>query len=103
LVAVNEFQLMEILDDENNADIITWLPHGKGFIIVDKKRFAEETLPTAFKKAKAKFTSFTRKLNRWYGRCVTSIPVLRCVRCRSSNVFLCSRSSPFLATGILFA
>ncbi|GAX25494.1 hypothetical protein FisN_12Lh033 [Fistulifera solaris] len=58
-------RLMEILDDENNADIITWLPHGKGFIIVDKKRFAEETLPTAFKKAKAKFTSFTRKLNRW--------------------------------------
>jgi hypothetical protein len=87
---------MEILDDENNADIITWLPHGKGFIIVDKKRFAEETLPTAFKKAKAKFTSFTRKLNRWYGRSVVFI-VHRIV------AFLYLRCLLVFATGILFA
>lgn len=54
---------MEILSDENNIDIISWLPHGKGFMIRDKKRFAEEVLPKHFKKSK--FTSFTRKLNRW--------------------------------------
>lgn len=62
-LSANNSQLMEILSDENNIDIITWLPHGKGFTIVDKKRFAEEVLPKNFKKSK--FTSFTRKLNRW--------------------------------------
>ena len=56
-------QLMEILSNQEYVDIIHWLPHGKGFIIADKKRFADEVLPKYFKKAK--FTSFTRKLNRW--------------------------------------
>lgn len=55
---------MEILSIEEYHDIIRWLPHGKGFIIADKKRFADEVLPKHFKQAK--FTSFTRKLNRWF-------------------------------------
>lgn len=54
---------MDILSNEANTQIIAWLPHGKGFIIRDKKRFADEVLPNYFKKSK--FTSFTRKLNRW--------------------------------------
>jgi hypothetical protein len=57
------FQLMEILDDRNTNDIVTWLPHGKAFIIYKKKKFASEVLPAHFKQSK--FTSFTRKLNRW--------------------------------------
>ncbi|GKY97797.1 hypothetical protein MPSEU_000737800 [Mayamaea pseudoterrestris] len=57
-------KLHEILSDESNNDIIAWLPNGKGFQIVNKKRFAAETLPRYFSK-KSKFTSFTRKLNRW--------------------------------------
>ena len=56
-------QLMEILNLEQHADIITWLPHGKAFIIYKKKKFAAEVLPVYFKQSK--FTSFTRKLNRW--------------------------------------
>lgn len=54
---------MNILADERYADVIGWLPHGKGFLIFKKKRFAVEVLPAYFKKSK--FTSFTRKLNRW--------------------------------------
>ena len=63
---------MEILSNEANVDIISWLPHGKGFMIFQKKRFASEILPKYFKKSK--FTSFTRKLNRWNFTRVTRGP-----------------------------
>eukprot|EP00523_Entomoneis_sp_CCMP467_P011250 CAMPEP_0168741060 /NCGR_PEP_ID=MMETSP0724-20121128/12307_1 /TAXON_ID=265536 /ORGANISM="Amphiprora sp., Strain CCMP467" /LENGTH=422 /DNA_ID=CAMNT_0008788529 /DNA_START=9 /DNA_END=1277 /DNA_ORIENTATION=- len=56
-------KLMDILSDESHSDIISWLPHGTGFTIHKKKTFANEVLPQYFKAAK--FTSFTRKLNRW--------------------------------------
>ncbi|KAL7445317.1 hypothetical protein ACHAXH_007791 [Discostella pseudostelligera] len=54
---------MKILSNSSLSEIITWLPHGKGFILLQKKRFAEEVLPLCFKQSK--FASFTRKLNRW--------------------------------------
>jgi HSF-type DNA-binding len=54
---------MDILSNEENADIISWLPHGFGFVIHKKKVFASDILPFHFKASK--FTSFTRKLNRW--------------------------------------
>ena len=56
-------QLMEILATDELGDVVSWLPHGKGFLIYKKKKFATETLPKYFKQSK--FTSFTRKLNRW--------------------------------------
>lgn len=56
-------KLMQILNDDAYPDIVAWLPHGRGFTIADKKRFAEEVLPRYFKKSK--FPSFNRKLNRW--------------------------------------
>jgi len=56
-------KLFEILEDPGNTDIIKWLPGGKGWIMMDKKRFAEEVLPVYFKQTQ--FTSFTRKLSRW--------------------------------------
>jgi len=56
-------KLMEILDNSHLTDIVTWLPNGKGFIILQKRRFATEVMPMYFKHSK--FTSFTRKLNRW--------------------------------------
>ncbi len=56
-------KLMAVLDNDQMSDIVTWLPHGKGFIILQKKRFASEIMPLYFKHSK--FTSFTRKLNRW--------------------------------------
>lgn len=56
-------RLMDILSDEEHSDVISWLPHGKGFIIYKKKKFAVQVMPKYFKQSK--FTSFTRKLNRW--------------------------------------
>ena len=55
---------MEILDNDNYADIIAWLPHGRGFVIFRKKAFELKILPKHFHK-QSKFSSFTRKLNRW--------------------------------------
>lgn len=65
-------RLMEILANEAIADTVSWLPHGKGFIIYKKKKFAAEVLPKYFKQSK--FTSFTRKLNRWGFNRVTRGP-----------------------------
>jgi len=55
--------LMDILANGEESDTIAWLPHGRSFIIYKKKKFAQTVLPTYFKATK--FTSFTRKLNRW--------------------------------------
>uniref|UniRef100_A0A7S3VEM9 HSF-type DNA-binding domain-containing protein n=1 Tax=Chaetoceros debilis TaxID=122233 RepID=A0A7S3VEM9_9STRA len=56
-------KLMDILDNKDISDVITWLPHGRGFTITDKRRFAEEVMPIYFRESK--YTSFTRRLNRW--------------------------------------
>lgn len=53
------FQLHYILHElekEGKADIISWLPHGRGFRVHDKERFVTEVLATWFRQHK--FTSF---------------------------------------------
>lgn len=62
--AVVPQRLLQMLNDEENQPIVSWLPHGKGWVIHNKQRFSDFILPKYFKKSK--FTSFTRKLNRWY-------------------------------------
>ena len=57
------FQLMALLDSMSCEDVITWLPQGRGFVIFDKKKLAEEVLPRHFQGTK--YTSFTRRLRRW--------------------------------------
>lgn len=57
-------KLMEILADERYQEAICWLPHGRAFIIRNRKLFAETVMPLHFSR-KAKYSSFTRKLNRW--------------------------------------
>ena len=52
---------MNILDNET-SDVIVWLPHGRGFVINNKKRLESEILPTYFNHD-AKFTSFKKILN----------------------------------------
>jgi hypothetical protein len=54
---------MDILNSDEDPNIITWLPRGCGFAILDKKRFSNEVLPKYFKESK--YTSFTRRMNRW--------------------------------------
>lgn len=58
-------RLMGILSDELNQEAICWLPHGRSFIVRNRKLFAELVMPRYFSR-KAKYSSFTRKLNRWY-------------------------------------
>ena len=57
-------QLMHILSNPEYHEVLSWLEHGKGWIIHDRKRFSEEIMPVYFGK-QTKYTSFTRKLNRW--------------------------------------
>ena len=54
---------MHILDNEEYSDVISWLPHGQGFLIQDKKKFADYVMPKEFQDSK--YTSFTRRLRRW--------------------------------------
>jgi hypothetical protein len=57
-------RLMSILTDERNSDSICWLPHGRAFIVRNRKLFGEKVMPRFFSR-KSKYSSFTRKLNRW--------------------------------------
>ena len=44
-------------------DVVTWLPHGKGFIFLDKTKFEKEILPTFLPHTNC--VTFTRRLKRW--------------------------------------
>jgi len=58
-------KLMRLLDDDPNPDIITWLPHGRAFVVLDTQRFLTE-LHSKYYNAEAKsIKSFQRKLNMW--------------------------------------
>jgi hypothetical protein len=54
---------MKVLSDKKYAEVVTWMPSGKSFNIINSKRFVAEVLPEHFKNAK--YSSFTRKLHRW--------------------------------------
>lgn len=56
-------KLMKVLSCKEYTDIITWMPSGKSFTIVNPKAFVAQILPHHFKSAK--YSSFTRKLHRW--------------------------------------
>jgi HSF-type DNA-binding len=60
-------KLMAVLNDESHTNIITWLPNGRGFRILRRKSFEKKVLVKYFSKS-SQFSSFTRKLNRWYGK-----------------------------------
>jgi len=56
-------KLMEVLDRGDMDNIITWLPHGRAFIVRHTQQLKEVVLPRFFKQSK--FMSFTRQLNLW--------------------------------------
>lgn len=70
-------RLMEILKGPY-SDVISWLPHGRSFIIIRPDVFSEEVLPQFFpttdSRSSTKYSSFTRKLNRWGFRQATRGP-----------------------------
>ena len=62
-------QLMDILSDASLSDVISWLPHGRSFVIIRPDIFTETVLPKFLppvdSRTSTKYPSFTRKLNRW--------------------------------------
>ena len=63
-------RLMAVLNDVSLSDVVSWLPHGKSFVIIRPDVFTEKVMPAYFPPVDArgstKYPSFTRKLNRWY-------------------------------------
>jgi hypothetical protein len=55
--------LHAILSDRSAESIITWLPCGKSFVILDRTEFASKILPKYMRQAQ--FHSFLRRLQRW--------------------------------------
>lgn len=62
-------RLLAILNDPSVRDIVTWIPHGRSFIVLRPDVFAEDIVPKYIPpldaRASTKYPSFTRKLNRW--------------------------------------
>jgi len=53
--------LFAMLSNPELESIITWLPHGRSFIIVDRESLAKQVLPMYFRHNN--MSSFTRQLN----------------------------------------
>lgn len=56
-------RLHAILADERYAHIITWMPHGRAWKVLDKDLLVETVIPKYF--GQSKFASFTRQLSGW--------------------------------------
>jgi len=56
-------RLMDILCRLDVSDSISWLPHGRSFIVRDVESFMREVYPRFFKPGK--YRSFQRQLNLW--------------------------------------
>jgi hypothetical protein len=56
-------KLFAILSNKHLANIITWLPSGKSFCILDKERFVDKVLPLYF--CEVQFDSFSCRMKRW--------------------------------------
>ena len=54
---------MEVLDRPDMEAIITWMPHGRAFVVLQPQQLRDNVLPRFFKQTK--FMSFTRQLNLW--------------------------------------
>ena len=58
-------KLMRMLDEDPNPSAITWLPHGRAFIIRDTKKFLDEVHDKYFTTKATNLRNFQRKLNMW--------------------------------------
>lgn len=68
-------KLMDVLDRDDMGDVLSWMPHGRAFIVKQPRVFDAEVLPRFFKQSK--FTSFTRQLNLWGFKRITKGPDAR--------------------------
>ncbi len=65
-------KLHMLLEENEYADIISWQPHGRCFLLHDPKQFLEVVMPRSFKQTK--LTSFQRQLNLYGFSRLTSGP-----------------------------
>jgi len=56
-------KLMEVINKDIMGEVITWKPHGRAFIVIDRKKYVEKVLCIVFEMTL--FDSFTRQLNTW--------------------------------------
>lgn len=54
---------MEVLERPDMEHIVSWMPHGRAFIVLNTQQLCDVVLPRFFKQSK--FMSFTRQLNLW--------------------------------------
>ncbi|KAL9189727.1 hypothetical protein ACHAXT_009402 [Thalassiosira profunda] len=57
-------KLHKLLSDESYSAVITWMPHGRAWKVLDKERLISSALPE-YDIACKKYESFTRQLNGW--------------------------------------
>jgi len=65
-------KLMEVLDRGDMDEAISWIPHGRAFVVLQSQVFVNEVLPRFFKQSK--IMSFTRQLNLWGFKRITKGP-----------------------------
>ena len=56
-------KLFKILSKSDFQDVISWLPHGRSWRVLDPLRFQTEVLPLYFRHSN--FLSFMRQVNGW--------------------------------------
>lgn len=56
-------KLHDILSRPDLDDVVSWLPHGRGWRIVDQSQFVDRVMPHFF--TQSKFASFMRQVNGW--------------------------------------
>ncbi|KAL7534677.1 hypothetical protein ACHAXR_009370, partial [Thalassiosira sp. AJA248-18] len=56
-------RLHKILSEPTYSDIITWMPHGRAWKLLDKERLISEVIPNYY--VFKKYESFPRQLNAW--------------------------------------
>lgn len=65
-------RLHAILADPTLADVCTWLPNGRSFVILNPDKFVQDAVSKYLPQSKnTKFPSLCRKLNRWGFRQIT--------------------------------
>eukprot|EP00934_Nitzschia_sp_Nitz4_P009056 Nitzschia sp. Nitz4//scaffold17_size182527//79834//81297//NITZ4_001851-RA/size182527-snap-gene-0.279-mRNA-1//1//CDS//3329539331//9046//frame0 len=65
-------KLHEMLDSEDEPDVVSWLPHGRAFLVRNPKEFTDRVMPKYFRQTK--LTSFQRQLNLYGFRRLTQGP-----------------------------
>ena len=56
-------RLHAMLSSEQYSHIISWMPHGRAWKVINKELLVEEAIPKFF--GQSKFSSFTRQLSGW--------------------------------------